>query len=599
MKLLPKFSLSQKVLFLVALPMAAQLFLIVGLTKVQNDSEKQLAETEQARKIADGINHLSTDVYELVGTMGDEKSLIALSTTEGPYLEYRKRFEGDFADLRRLAADKPEILIDIDKSAKALDQVTEDLVELKKSLLLYGSHFRDERRPMWRKLREDTLRAIDSELFSVGEKSRRLADQNPEIHAAMRRNQQQVMITAAIAGILLTVAIAVILTKSITQRLARMTENTYRLASDKPLHPVQVGSDDISKLDQVFHSMASALAGAARKESAFIDSANDVLCMVGSNGRINSINPACQKQFGFPREDLLGSHLRDLVLPADQERARHYFDRVHEGAAPDTIELRMRRVDRTIIDSIWSAQWSKEEDSFFCTIHDITQIREAERAKQEILAMVTHDLKTPLTTLDNALDLLANATAEKRNYYVGMAKRNVSHMTNLIADLLDIEKAKAGMIKLAKEEFPISECIDATISNTAAMAEARQVKVISQAPDLLIEADPDALARVMINLVSNAIKFSTPGSEVVIGAERTKGFAQIWVKDQGQGIAAADLDKVFDRFQQAGRSRGSQNEGGTGLGLTICKEFIRLHGGKIWAESQPNQGSKFTFTLPG
>jgi PAS domain S-box-containing protein len=597
-KVLPQFSLSQKLLIVVALPLAVLFLLMIGLTKVQGDAEKLLTDANTARSIADSVNHLSNDIYELVGTQGDEKSVISFSTSDKSYLEYRRRFDKDFSDLHTLAVHDPEILASVDRASKALDLSINDLVEIKNDQILYGSHYRAERRPMWRKLRADTMRAIDSELFSIGEKERRLANLTPEIQASMRSGQQRVMIAAAIMGILLTVALYIALSKSITQRLAKMTENTYRLASGEPLHPVLGGSDDISKLDQVFHTMARALEGAARKESAFIDGANDVLCIIAPNGRITSINSACEEQLGFTKNDLLGSHLIDLVIAADKTRAHSYLNALHEEIAQSPVELRMQRVDRTVSDMLWSAQFSKEEDSFFCIIHDITKIRDAERSKQEILAMVTHDLKTPLTTLANALEILPEATPEKSARYIAMARRNVEHMKNLVADLLDIEKAKAGMIKLAKEKIQLSECFDSALDTTSGMAEAGKVAVTYEDPLLTVSADPDALNRVIINLVSNAIKFSPPGSKVTIGAAKASGVIQVWVCDQGQGIAAADLHRVFDRFQQVSQGGAANSAGGTGLGLAICKEFVRLHGGKIWAESSLGKGSKFIFTLP-
>lgn len=594
---MPQLSLSQKVLILVTLPLAVQFVLMIGLIKVQDNAEKQLAEANLSRNIADAVNHLSGDIYELVATYGDERSLEAFSTTDKTYVEYRQRFEKDFETLRALAANKPEILASIDVAVKSLDLTRDDMIAIKKSLIQYGSHFRMERRPLWVKLRQDAMRAIDSDLFTLGEKERRLANQTPEIQADLRKTQQKVMLAGAVAGILLAVASAVVLSRSITGRLAKMNENTYRLASGQPLHPVLAGSDDISKLDQVFHSMAGALQGAARKESAFIDGANDVLCMIGPGGRITSINPACQQHFGFSVEDLRGSHISELVVGNDQDRLRQYLDKLKQGSEQETIELKTRRVNRSVADTLWSAKWSGEEDSFFCIIHDITQIREAERTKQEVLAMVTHDLKTPLTTLDNALDILPGAPVEKAARYLDMARRSVRHMKNLVADLLDIERAKSGMIKLAREKIQISELFDSALDTTAGMAEAAKVSVTYKDPGIVVQADPDLLTRVIINLVSNAIKFSPPSSEIVLGADNAGGLVQIWVQDRGQGIAAADLDRVFERFQQAGQD-SAKNAGGTGLGLAICKEFVGLHGGKIWAESSPGKGSKFVFTLP-
>jgi signal transduction histidine kinase len=287
-----------------------------------------------------------------------------------------------------------------------------------------------------------------------------------------------------------------------------------------------------------------------------------------------------------------------MVIAPDQERARKYLNNLNLGQSQESIEVKMRRLDGSLGDMLWSAQWSKEEDSFFCIIHDITQIREAERTKQEILAMVTHDLKTPLTTLKSALDILPGADAEKRARYFSIASRNVDHMKNLVADMLDLEKARAGMLKLARENITLSECIEPALTTTSGMAEAAQVAVVSQAPDLELEADPDALSRVIINLVSNAIKFSPAGAQVVIGARKVENKIEVWVQDQGTGIAASEIDKVFERFHQASEGRAGGNASGTGLGLTICREFIRLHGGKIWVESQPGKGSKFTFSLP-
>jgi PAS domain S-box-containing protein len=585
-------------LILVSLPLVVQLLLMVFLTKVQSDSEKQLAESNLARNISDAVNHLNNDIYEIVAAYGDERSVTKFDANDKTFVECRSRFDKDFADIRNLAKNKPEILASLDAAEKSADLAVADLVKLKESVILYGSHFRDDRRPLWRQLRAHTMAAVDSELFTIGERERRLANQAPEIQATMRTGLHRVMVFGGLVEILVTVVMAIVLMKSVSSRLAKMTENTYRLASGQALHPVLGGSDDISKLDQVFHSMASALQGAARKESAFIDSANDVLCMIAPGGRLVSINPACEARLGFSKNDLLGSHIVELVTPADQSRAHDYLDKLQQGLVQNPIELRMRRVDRSVADTLWSAQWSKEENSFFCIIHDITEIREAERSKQEILNMVTHDLKTPLTTLRNAMEALPTDSAEKNAKYLAMARRNVDHMTNLVADLLDVEKARAGMIKLAKEKFPISECFDAALDTTLGMAEARKVKVTCQGPDIVVEADPDALTRVLINLVSNAIKFSPAGAEVIIGASQAPGFVSVWVQDQGEGIAPADLEKVFDRFQQVGHGGGAKNASGTGLGLTICKEFIRLHGGKIWAESSQGKGSKFTFTLP-
>lgn len=596
MKGLPQISLSQKVLVLVTLPLLVQFFLMVGLAKVQDDAEKQLAEANVSRFIADAINHLSNDVYAFVAYYGNEKSIESFSTSDEAYIEFRKKIDKDFEDIKTLAVSKPNIQASVDKALKAVDLAIADIIPLQNSINQYGGHFRADRGPLWKKLREDALQAVTSDLFAEGKKERKRANRTAAIRAAMRQRQQRVMITGAVGGILLTIAIATILTRGITNRLAKMTENTYRLSRGEPLHPVQGGSDDISKLDQSFHSMSRALEASARKESAFIDSANDVLCMIAPGGSITSINPACEKRLGFPKSDLIGSPIIELVVADDQARASSYLAGLREGSAESPVDLKLKRLDGSVADTLWSAQWSKEEDSFFCIIHDITQIREAERTKREVLSMVTHDLKTPLTTLQLLLNQLPGAPAEKGVGYITMASRNVDHMAKLVADLLDLEKSRSGKMKLNKEKIELSECFESMLQTTSGLSEANHVKVICQESELMVEADADALTRVIINLVSNAIKFSPEGSEVIVGADRSPGVIHVWVQDRGPGIPAAELDRVFERFQQVEGS--SKRAGGTGLGLAICKEFVRLHGGKIWVESEPGQGSKFIFTLP-
>ncbi|MES6456995.1 PAS domain S-box protein, partial [Cutibacterium acnes] len=177
-----------------------------------------------------------------------------------------------------------------------------------------------------------------------------------------------------------------------------MNDNTYRLASGLPLNPVIRGTDEIARLDQVFHDLDSALKEASRKEQAVFNNARDVICSLDEQGRITFVNPASLQLLGSKSRELLQTYIVDLVLADDKVNVLDFLDRSKAQTQETPVEARMLRTNGAIVDTLWSVQWSPEEKSFFCIIHDISERRAAENMKQEILAMVSHDLRTPLTT---------------------------------------------------------------------------------------------------------------------------------------------------------------------------------------------------------
>jgi hypothetical protein len=238
-KVLPQFSLSQKVLILVTLPLLMQFLLMLGLARVQDEAEKQLAEANQSRKIADAINHIGNDIYQLIAMYGEETSGIPFSTADETYIEYRQRLDKNLDEIRTLSSNKPDILQSVDKVTSSVDSAVKDLLAIKSNYKQNGSQYREERKVLWKKLRANITQMLGSDLFVAGKRERKLANRTQEIRVRMRIAQQRLMVTEAVAGILLTLVVAVILTRGITDRLAKLTENTYRLSSGEPLHPVQ------------------------------------------------------------------------------------------------------------------------------------------------------------------------------------------------------------------------------------------------------------------------------------------------------------------------------------------------------------------------
>jgi GAF domain-containing protein len=230
------------------------------------------------------------------------------------------------------------------------------------------------------------------------------------------------------------------------------------------------------------------------------------------------------------------------------------------------------------------------------------QLEEASQHKSQFLANMSHELRTPLNAILGYTELMADgAYGEPSDKMLGILKRleaNGKHLLGLINDVLDLSKIEAGQLVLELSDYCIQDIAQTVRSTLEPLAADKKlgfkVEVARQLPPG--RGDGRRLTQVLINLVGNAIKFTDAG-EVAIKAEVNNGAFYVSVQDTGPGISSADQSRLFQEFQQADNAI-TRKKGGTGLGLAISKRIIEMHGGRIWVESQPGQGSTFTFTLP-
>jgi signal transduction histidine kinase len=249
------------------------------------------------------------------------------------------------------------------------------------------------------------------------------------------------------------------------------------------------------------------------------------------------------------------------------------------------------------------------------TIRHIEVLREARRRQAEnellesasqnksrFLANMSHELRTPLNAIlgytELILDKVYGETPAKMREVLERVERNGRHLLGLINDVLDLSKIEAGQLTLSLDDYSMQEVIANVQSAVEALAREKDITLkVELQPNLpLAHGDPRKLTQVLLNLVGNAIKFTDQG-EVAIGATADHGSITVSVRDTGPGISRSDQAKIFEEFQQTDSSI-AREKGGTGLGLTTSKRIVELHGGRIWVESSPGQGSKFSFMLP-
>jgi signal transduction histidine kinase len=229
----------------------------------------------------------------------------------------------------------------------------------------------------------------------------------------------------------------------------------------------------------------------------------------------------------------------------------------------------------------------------------LAQAQLATEAREDVLSVVSHDLRGPLHVLYGSTKLLGEQLAAAKTPEVTRAmdriERAVQNMDRLIGSLLDLARLKAGQMSLQLEEHSVAELIRDAVENAAPLAEARSIelKAATSAPGVVL-CDRQRVLQVLANLVGNAIKFSPTGGVVTIGCRRDAGEWIFAVEDRGPGIPPDRVALIFDRFWQGGHLRS-----GTGLGLSIAKGLVELHRGRIWADTQVGRGSTFYFTIPG
>ncbi|MEM9904865.1 MAG: ATP-binding protein [Cyanobacteria bacterium P01_D01_bin.44] len=262
---------------------------------------------------------------------------------------------------------------------------------------------------------------------------------------------------------------------------------------------------------------------------------------------------------------------------------------------------------------------SSKIKGFFALTTDISDRKAIERMKDEFIAVVSHELRTPLTSIHGSLKLMATGRlgqlSEAGQQMLEVADENTDRLVRLVNNVLDLQRIEAGEVTMDTYACDAVELISQATEAMQTIARQQDIEIQTQSTPISIWADPDYIIQTLTNLVSNALKFSTPGNiiclsvqpyfEPVSAAPRSKvkhpapspTMALFCVQDYGQGIPSDKLNTIFERFQQVDSS-DSRKKGGTGLGLAICRKIVEQHGGQIWAESQISEGSCFYFTVP-
>jgi PAS domain S-box-containing protein len=343
-----------------------------------------------------------------------------------------------------------------------------------------------------------------------------------------------------------------------------------------------------------------------------VENANDIIYTHDLAGNLTCWNRAGERILGYTVEEAVGMNIAQLVVPEHLERARQMTMRkVAEGGRTayelDVLTKNGRRLTVEINSRL--AEWPGQAPQVQGMARDITDrkradeaLRDADRKKDEFLAMLAHELRNPLAPLRNALEVmrLAPGNAEAVRRAQDMMDRQVQQLARLVDDLLDVSRITLGKLELRRERLDLSAVLLSAVETSRPLIEAGRhaLTLVPPPQPLAVDGDRTRLAQVLSNLLNNAAKYTPEGGRICLILERDGQQAVVRIQDSGVGIPAGMLSTIFELFSQGEESRHSA-QGGLGIGLTLVRRLAELHGGSVEAHSDGSgKGSEFVVRLP-
>lgn len=327
------------------------------------------------------------------------------------------------------------------------------------------------------------------------------------------------------------------------------------------------------------------------------------LVVLNQAGEIETANPSMEEIWGYSTEELEGMHVSNLLVTEPIEDMKAFTSEFFERTIGHIYEKESKRKNgKTFPAHISLTEFEMPQGKRLLGIlMDVTERHEIERFKREFIGVVSHELRTPLTSIRGSLKLMLTGAlgtlSEQANKAATIAERSAGRLIGLVNDILDMEKLEAGKLDMVLETTQVAPVLERSLESVRSFADQHNVIVEIEPTECRMYADGDRIVQVLVNLMSNAIKYSPKEGTVSISTVERDNQVEIRVTDRGRGIPESHIGQVFEKFKQVDKTDATQ-KGGTGLGLTICKLIIEQHNGTIGVESEFGKGSTFWFRVP-
>ncbi len=412
-------------------------------------------------------------------------------------------------------------------------------------------------------------------------------------------------------GSIFALAIAVLLGSLLASRTIEPINKMIHVsrqfsAGDFTRRVFSASSDEIGELAATFNKMAQDIEDKIgqtkeqnQKLAAIFNSMIEGIIVVDKGNHIISVNPTIEKLFGVSKNEAEGKLFLEAIRNNDiSEFINSVLNKRESISGEITLAYPIHRIFETSATPIFD---NNVVSGCLVVIHDITEIRRLETVRSDFVANVSHELKTPLTSIKGFIEtLLEGALEDKDNSraFLNIIQEHAERLNNLVNDLLSLSHLESKEIILSKIDFNLRQQAEEVILGFSAQLRKKNIEIKNELQTgLSIRADKNRLEQVFTNLIDNAIKFNKDKGNIKIHYQDVDGKIKIIIEDSGIGIPAKDIPRIFERFYRVDKAR-SRELGGTGLGLSIVKHIVELHDGTIGVESVEGFGSKFWFVLP-
>jgi len=612
-------SFGQQALLLVSVPLVFELVFVGSLAIVLNKVEVEKNYAEQSRDLVLAAQNLTHSLYEV----GQALFLYGSTRSKFVFTVYQQRLatsKDNLAVLQELlhksgrysdSSSKIDLLgsqllelLDVvgsSMSQSAIEPTFEGVDSgnlggfvARHSSILFDSTVLDQ-------VAFDT-KLLTNQLKLVDDAERKRSVETPKTAASLRQLLGTLFWLGVLGNILLAIGLTVYFDRRTTSRLKILVNNTDRLAHGQSLLPEFGGHDEIAQLDTVFHQMAVSLGEATERMRSIVDYMPLGLVTATPQGLIDSVNPRMEQYAGYASEDLVGKPLTMLFVNTEGADPAAFLNDLQDKVKSRSVEMTACKASGEIFPVQLSCSEFKISGGvrWLITLEDVTEIREMQRLKQEFTAIISHELRTPLTSVKAFLSGFSMGVygemKEGLLKRVGGIQSSVERLIRLINDLLDSEKMAAGMLTVVLSPLEFEQVLTVAMHSVRELAEKQKVNIAIEPCAAQVNGDHDRLVQVMVNLLSNAIKYSPAGGDIKVSIRQDGEYVQVAVSDQGSGIAKDSQALIFERFHQVDPLL-SKRQGGTGLGLFLCKYLVEKHGGTIGVTSELGKGSTFWFRL--
>ncbi len=473
------------------------------------------------------------------------------------------------------------------------------------------NYYYDKIRPV-----SDQLRDLCFRLFEINQIG--LYNAIPQTHSIANKTAFGTMMASIVSLVLSIIATAWLIRSFITPA-EQLTDRVKQIGAGKVDLKIDVLSDDeIGQLSREFNKMTERLRqydeinidkilSEKRKSEVIVDSIADGLIMTDAGMRVMHVNHIVAELFHFDDAAGIGMPVQDLI---PDKRILTIIERAMVNPA----EVPEQRLGFVVFDRGQKPLFFRPKATSLrdregrlygvvLLLQDITQFKELDQMKSDFIATVSHEFRTPVTSINMSVDILdqelLGPLTPKQKELITSAKEDCYRLTKLARELLQLSKLESGRLQVREEDLKLHDVVESSLRPLQLQFQEKSVHLSVDVPDdlPLLTADEQHISWVVTNLVTNALKYTSGGGSVTVRGRHAGDVLRLEVQDTGVGIAQEHLEKIFDKFVQVKQAAGT-TPGSVGLGLAIAKEIVDLYGGRIWAESEPGKGSVFAITLP-